>query len=108
MIKINFTYFYISVCESENVSCSVMSDSLSPYGQQPARLLCPWDSPGKNPGVDCSAPQGIFLTQGSNLGLLHYRQILYHLSHQGSPVFICLYTQYHFLYIINSAFLNKS
>ena len=29
--------------------------------------------------------QGIFLTQGLNLGLLHCRQILYHLSHQGSP-----------------------
>ena len=28
--------------------------------------------------------QGIFLTQGSNLGLLHCRQILYHLNHQGS------------------------
>ena len=28
--------------------------------------------------------QGIFLTQGSNLGLLYCRQILYHLSHQGS------------------------
>ena len=27
---------------------------------------------------------GIFLTQGSNPGLLHCRQILYHLSHQGS------------------------
>ena len=30
--------------------------------------------------------QGIFLTQGSNPGLLHCRQILYHLSHQGSPL----------------------
>ena len=29
--------------------------------------------------------QGIFPTQGSNLGLLHCRQILYHLSHLGSP-----------------------
>ena len=29
---------------------------------------------------------GIFLTQGSNLSLLYYRQILYSLSHQGSPV----------------------
>ena len=29
--------------------------------------------------------QGIFLTQGSNLGLLHPRQVLYYLSHQGSP-----------------------
>ena len=27
--------------------------------------------------------QEIFLTQGSNLGLLNCRQILYHLSHQG-------------------------
>ena len=29
--------------------------------------------------------QGIFLTQGLNPGLLHCRQTLYHLSHQGSP-----------------------
>ena len=29
--------------------------------------------------------QGIFLTQELNLGLLHCRQILYHLNHQGSP-----------------------
>ena len=29
--------------------------------------------------------QGIFLTQGSNPGLPHCRQTLYHLSHQGSP-----------------------
>ena len=39
------------------------------------RLLCPWDSPGKNTGVDCHALlQGIFPTQGSNpgpLSLLH-------------------------------------
>ena len=34
--------------------------------------LCPWDSPGKNTGVDCHGLlQGIFPTQGSNLGLLH-------------------------------------
>ena len=44
------------------------------------------DSPGKNIGVGCHAClQGIFPTQGSNLGLLHYRWILYCLSHQGSP-----------------------
>ena len=29
---------------------------------------------------------GIFLTQGSNLGLLHCRQMLYRLSHQGSQL----------------------
>ena len=34
---------------------------------QPTRLLCPWDSPGKNSGVGCHALlQGIFSTQGSN------------------------------------------
>ena len=44
------------------------------------------DSRGKNTGVCCHALlQGIFPTQGSSPGLLHYRQILYHLSHQGSP-----------------------
>ena len=30
--------------------------------------------------------QGIFLTQESNPGLLHCRQVLYQLSHKGSPV----------------------
>ena len=44
------------------------------------------DSPGKNTGVDChSLLQRIFPTQGSNLGLPHCGEILYHLSHQGSP-----------------------
>ena len=44
------------------------------------------DSPGKNIRVGCHALlQGIFPTQGLNPGLPHCRQILYHLSHQGSP-----------------------
>ena len=30
-----------------------MSDSVKPHGLQPTRLLCPWDSPGKNTGVGC-------------------------------------------------------
>ena len=30
-----------------------MSDSVRPHRQQPNRLLCPWDSPGKNTGVGC-------------------------------------------------------
>ena len=42
---------------------------------------CPWNSPGKNTRVGShSLLRGIFSTQGSNLGLLHY-----HLSHQGRP-----------------------
>ena len=45
---------------------------LRPYGPQPARLLCPWDSPGKNTGVGCHAfLQWIFSTQGLNLSLQH-------------------------------------
>ena len=50
---------------------SVMSDSVQPYGLQPPRLLCPWDSPGKNTRMGCRALlQGIFLTQGWNPRLL--------------------------------------
>ena len=50
------------------------------------QVPCSWDSPGKNTGVGCHfLLQGIFPTQGSSLGLSHFRQILYHLSHQGSP-----------------------
>ena len=42
------------------------------------------DSPGKNNRVSCLALlQGIFPIQGLNPGLLHCRQILYRLSHQG-------------------------
>ena len=40
------------------------------------RLLCPWDSPGKNYWSG-DFLQGIFLTQGSNPRLLHWRRILY-------------------------------
>ena len=50
-------------------------------------MICPWDSVGKNTGVDShSLLQGIFSTQGWNWGLLHCRQILYHLSYLGSWV----------------------
>ena len=67
------------------LSGEVVSHSVRPHGLQPVRLLCPWDSPGKNTGVGCHVLlQGIFPTQGSNPGLLQCRWILYHLSHQGS------------------------
>ena len=76
----------ISYCINYCVSHSVLSDSLRSHGLQPARLLCPWNSPGKNTGVSShSLLQGIFLTQESNPGFLHCRQILYCLSHQVSP-----------------------
>ena len=47
---------------------------------------CPWNSLGQNTRVgSLSILQGIFPTQGSNPGLPHCRQILYQLSHKGSP-----------------------
>ena len=71
-------------------ACLVVSNSLQPHGLQTARLLCPLDFPGKNTGMGSqSLLQEIFLTQGSNPGLLHCKQILYHLSHQGSSPCAC-------------------
>ena len=67
-----------------SVHCSTVSHFLWPQGLSLTRLLCPWDSPGKNTGVGSHfLLQGIFSTQGWNPGLLHCRQILYCLSHQG-------------------------
>ena len=74
----------VCVCVCVCFSLSVVSNSLRPHG--PVRLLCPWNSLGKNTGVSChSLFLGIFTTQGLNPGLLHCRQILYCLSHQWRP-----------------------
>ena len=60
---------------------------LWPHRLQLSSLLCPWDFPGKNTGVSCHfLLQGIFLTQGSNMSLLHWQADSLPLSHQGSPV----------------------
>ena len=71
-------------------ACSVVSNSLQPHGLYPSRLLCPWDFPEKNTGVDSHfLLQGIFPTQGSNLCLLCFlpeQAACLPLSHQGSPV----------------------
>ena len=66
--------------ESESESRSIVSDSLQPHG-----LYSPWNSPGQNTGVGSLSNPGIFPTHGSNPGLPHCRQILYQLSHKGSP-----------------------
>ena len=45
---------------------------VTPWTVQPARLLCPWDSPAKITGVGCHfLHREIFLTQISNPCLLH-------------------------------------
>ena len=70
------------IAERTKVKVKVtLSDSLQPLG-----LYSPWNSLGQNTGVgSLSLLQGIVPTQGSNPGLLPCRQILYQLSHKGSP-----------------------
>ena len=74
-------FFAATVIFESEVKVKVLSDSLWPNG-----LYSPWNSPGQNTEVG-SLPlfQGIFPTQGLNPGLPHCRQILYLLSHKGSP-----------------------
>ena len=70
-VKVSVTQSCLTLCDS--VDCN------------------PWKSPRKNTGVGCrSLLQGIFLTQGSIPGLLHCREILHHLSHQGNPYIVSL------------------
>ena len=72
-------YLFMKVTQSCLTLCNPMGCSL------PGSFVH-GGSPGKNTGVGSHAfLQGIFPTQGSYPGLLHCRQILYLLSHQGSP-----------------------
>ena len=85
MIRGSQEDFPIQMVKSESESCSVMSDFCDPMDCSPTRLLCPWDSLGKNTGMGCHFRlQGIFPTQGLNPGLPHCRWILCQLSHKGS------------------------
>ena len=72
-----------SLLTRESESGSVMANSLWPHE---FRCLCLWNSLGKHTEVGChTLLQGIFPNQRLNLGVLHCRQILCHLSHLGSP-----------------------
>ena len=65
-------WFLDVFCIMLTLSCSVMSNFLWTHELQPARLLCPWNFPGKNTGVGCHfLLQGLFLTHRSNLHFLH-------------------------------------
>ena len=78
-VQLPFKKKYVPLCDPMDCSppCSAVHGIL--HGQS-----------GLNTGVACRFfLQGIFPTQGSNPSLLHFRQILYHLSPQGSPFKIC-------------------
>ena len=77
--------FTVAVPSALCVSCSVVADSLQPYGLRLVRFLCPWDSFGGNTGVGChSLLQEIFPNPGIEPGSPYGRWILYRLCHQGS------------------------
>ena len=58
------------MCCAQSLSCVRLP--ATPWTTQPARLLCLWNFPVKNTGVNCHALlQGIFLTQGLNPHFLH-------------------------------------
>ena len=84
MPAIPFILVLPTSCRKESISrsCPTLCDPMAP-----------WNSPGKNPGVGChSLLQGIFPTQGFNLGLLRCRRILYCLNHQGGSKLAALHT----------------
>ena len=81
----HFNHIFLSVRWKYLLSFSHYIVSEYFGGFQPSRILSIWDFPGTNTGVCCQfLLQGIFPTQGSKPGLLHCRQILYRVSHQGS------------------------
>ena len=95
-----YTFLY---WHTEHTVCAVFSHSVvlfatlgnsaTLWDYSPQGLSVYGDSSGKNTGVSCHALlQGIFPTQGPNPSLQHYRWILYHLSHRGSPdIYVCVY-----------------
>ena len=77
-LKLDDNNYYMLICMWKSLK---KLNSLWPHG-----LYSPCNSPGQKTGVGSrSLIQGIFLTRGSNLGLSHFRQLLYQLSHKGSP-----------------------
>ena len=76
------SFVYLTLC----LGAQLYLTPCDPMGYSTPGSSIHGDSPGKNPGVGCHALlQGILATQELNPGLPHCRQILYQLSHQGTP-----------------------
>ena len=87
-LTISLSSCYIARPTHPTVLCLVAQSCptlCNPLDCNPSGSSVHGDSPGKNTRVGCHALQGIFPTQGLNLGFPHCRQILSHLSHQGNP-----------------------
>ena len=86
-----------------HVSRSVMSDSLQPRGLSPARLLCPWNSPGKNTGVGSHALlQGNLPDPGIEPGSLTLQADSLPSEPPGKSLLLFLYLQYLYKAVIIS------
>ena len=73
------------------------------------RLLCPWDSPGKNTGVGCHLLlQGVFMTQGSNLCLLRWQVNSLPLNHLGKTIISYYYKTSSNIRISSRNFCSRS
>ena len=88
-LQIKIWYYctlYNSVCVLVVQSCLTLCNTIDYFLPGSSG---PWNSLGRNTRVGSySLLQGIFPAQGLNLDLPHCRQILYHLSHKGSPTLI--------------------
>ena len=93
LLKIN------TILQACRLSLSVMSYSFQPHGLYPTRLLCPWDFPGKNPGVGCHfLLQGNFPIQRLNPFLQADSLPLRHLGSPGDTIFrsaLCILPIHH-------------
>ena len=74
----------MSLCEESHPALVTLSHPMF-VTLRTVACFCPWGSPGMNTGVGSRFFLQIFPIQGSNLRLLHCKQILYYLSQQGSP-----------------------
>ena len=99
-----FVWACVSVCTPGH---SVESDSLLPHGLGSTRLLCPWNSPGKNRSGLPFFSWGMFPTWLSNLHLLrtlHRQANSLPLSHLESPYLLLLSGNSHYFWTRTSTF----
>ena len=103
----NLSLIFNSICLKVKVKSLSWAYSLRLHGPKPTRLLCPWDFPSKNTGVGCHfLLQEIFPTQELNVGLPHFRQTLYHLSHHTFiSVFVVFGLKKIYIYIYDRIYL---
>ena len=88
-IKSSFIYLKLTHATCRSYLKSEVKVTQSCHSLWPHGLYSPWNLADHNTGVgSCFLLQGIFPTQGSNPGLPYWMQIIYHLSHQGSPTIL--------------------